>query len=71
MWGLWRGTSVGVTIVAGHVEYGRQVPYTKQAGDFVVPFMGVHRFVLRGGKLIGTLVGHGRRHALHHGRGEG
>ena len=55
--GLVAPDSVGVTILAGHVVYGRQVPYTKQAGDAVVPIMGVHRFVLRGGKLIGTLVG--------------
>jgi len=42
---------------AGHVIHGRQVPYTKQAGDAGVPIMGVHRLVRRGGKLIGTLVG--------------
>ncbi|MGC8640107.1 MAG: glycoside hydrolase family 9 protein [Isosphaeraceae bacterium] len=48
---------MGVTIVAGHVEYGRQVPYAKQTGDFVIPFMGVQRFVLRKGKVIGSLVG--------------
>ena len=58
---------VGVTIAAGHVEYGRQVPYAKQAGDFVVPFMGVQRFVLRKGKVIGSLVGPRGGHALHDG----
>ena len=55
--GLVAPDSVGVTIPAGHVIHGRQVPYTKQAGDAVVPIMGVHRLVRRGGKLIGTLVG--------------
>lgn len=57
MWGSWPRTLSEVTILAGHVVYGRQVPYTRQAGDAVVPIMGVQRFVLRGGKLIGTLVG--------------
>ena len=57
MWGSWPRDSVGVTMPAGHVIHGRQVSYTKQAGDAGVPIMGVHRLVRRGGKLIGTLVG--------------
>lgn len=48
---------VGVTITAGHVEYGQQVSYIKQPGDLLIPFMGVQRFVLRKGKVIGSLVG--------------
>ena len=47
---------VGVTISAGRVEYGRQEPYAKRPEDRVVD-PGMHRFVLRGGKLIGSLVG--------------
>jgi endoglucanase len=47
---------LGITIMAGRVEYGRQVPYAKQANDAVVE-IGVQRFVLRQGKVIGTLVG--------------
>ncbi len=47
---------VGITILAGRAEYGRQVPYTKAAGDTVAE-SDIHRFVWRGGKVIGTLVG--------------
>lgn len=47
---------IGITILAGRVEYGRQVPYTKQEGDFVAP-SDIHRFVARDGETIGTLVG--------------
>ena len=47
---------VGITIRAGHIEYGRQIPYAKQAGD-VVDLSAIHRFVTRGGKLMGTIVG--------------
>jgi endoglucanase len=54
--GLVAPNIVGFTIRAGHVEYGRQVPYVKQPGD-VVDLTAVHRFVNRGGKLIGTIVG--------------
>jgi len=47
---------LGITIFAGRVAYGRQVPYAKQARDSIVKIE-VQRFVLRDGKLIGTLVG--------------
>jgi endoglucanase len=47
---------IGITISAGRVEYGRQEPYVKQPGDFVGA-SDIHRFVARGGKVIGTLVG--------------
>lgn len=47
---------IGLTIAAGRVEYGRQAPYTKQAGDTATT-NDVHRFVIRNGKIIGTLVG--------------
>ena len=47
---------VTITVSARRVVYGRQTPYAKQAGDVVVP-MDVHRFVLRGGTVIGSLVG--------------
>jgi len=40
----------------GHVEYGRQIPYTKQEGD-KVDDSGAHRWVHRNGKLIGSIVG--------------
>jgi endoglucanase len=47
---------VGITIVARRVEYGRQVPYTRQAGDTAMDGE-VHQWVTRDGKLLGTLVG--------------
>ncbi len=47
---------VAITVSERRVVYGRQAPYVKEAGDVVVP-VEVHRFVLRGGKLIGSLVG--------------
>lgn len=47
---------IQITISAGRVEYGRQVPYTKQGND-IVDMADVHRFVRRGDQLIGTLVG--------------
>ena len=47
---------LGITIAAGRAEYGRQEPYAKKAGD-VVNMSDIHRFVWRGGKVIGTLVG--------------
>jgi hypothetical protein len=54
--GLVAPNVIGLTIIAGQVEYGRQVPYVKQPGDVVLdPEM--HRFVRRGDKIIGTLVG--------------
>ncbi len=54
--GLVAPNVIGLTITAGHVEYGRQIPYVKQAGDVVVDAE-MHRFVRRGDKIIGTLVG--------------
>jgi len=47
---------LGITISAGRVVYGRQVPHAKQARDSIVKIE-VQRFVLRDGKVIGTLVG--------------
>jgi len=47
---------LGITLSARHVEYGRQIPYVKQAGD-VVHDSDIHRFVWRDGKVIGSLVG--------------
>ena len=47
---------LGVTIAAGRVEYGRQVPYVRQSSDSWNP-ADLHRFVARDGKIIGTLVG--------------
>jgi endoglucanase len=47
---------IGVTLSARHVEYGLQIPYVKQKGDEVSD-SDIHRFVRRGGKVIGTLVG--------------
>jgi endoglucanase len=47
---------IGITLSARHVEYGRQIPYVKQPGD-VVSASDLHRFVRRGGKVIGNLVG--------------
>lgn len=47
---------IGITISAGHVEYGRQTPYVKQAGD-TVNSNDIHRFLTRDGKVVGNLVG--------------
>jgi hypothetical protein len=47
---------VGVAISAGRVEYGRQEPYAQRPKDRVVDPV-LHRFVLHGGKLIGSMVG--------------
>jgi endoglucanase len=47
---------LAITITAGRAEYGRQVPYTKAAGDTVAE-SDIHRFVWRGGKVIGTQIG--------------
>jgi endoglucanase len=47
---------IGITLSSRHVEYGRQIPYVKQAGD-VVSDSDIHRFVRRDGKVIGSLVG--------------
>jgi len=48
---------IGLTIRSGqHVEYGRQIPYTKQEED-KVDDTGVHRWVYRDGQFIGSLAG--------------
>jgi len=47
---------VGITVLAGRAEYGRQIPYTREAGDTVAKG-DIHRFVWRGGNVIGTIVG--------------
>jgi endoglucanase len=47
---------IGITLLARHVEYGRQLPYVKQPGD-AVNQSDIHRFVRRKGKVIGSLVG--------------
>ncbi len=52
-------TVVGITVQAGEVEYGRQVPYRRREGD-EVDTSTHHRWVKRDGKHIGSLVGHDR-----------
>ena len=47
---------IGVTVQAGHTEYGRQVPYTAQPGD-QVDRKSHQRWVHRDGKFLGSLVG--------------
>ena len=47
---------LGLTITAGRVEYGRQIPYQKQDGDTTSP-TDIHRFVVRQSKVIETLIG--------------
>jgi len=48
---------VCLTISNGqYVEYGEQIPYTKQEGDKIND-KDIHRWVYRKGKSIGTLVG--------------
>lgn len=48
---------IGLTIRSDQcVEYGRQIAYTKQEGH-KVDDTGVHRWVYRDGKLIGSLAG--------------
>ena len=46
---------VAITIAAGRVEYGRQVPYAKQPGD-KVERKGKSRWVRRDGKFIGSVL---------------
>ncbi len=43
-------------VQAGRVEYGRQVPYTRQPGD-EIRHEGKERLVFRNGKFLGWLVG--------------
>jgi len=47
---------IEVIVQAGHAEYGRQVPYQPQPGD-KVDRKSHHRWVYRGGKFLGALVG--------------
>ncbi|MFP4056765.1 MAG: glycoside hydrolase family 9 protein [Candidatus Brocadiia bacterium] len=47
---------LGLTLRAGHVEYGRQVSYEPQPGDRV-DRSGHQRWVYREGKYLGSLVG--------------
>jgi endoglucanase len=47
---------VAVTVSVGRVEYGRQVPYEPQDADGV-DTSGYQRWVRRGGRVIGALVG--------------
>ncbi len=54
--GLVASNVIEITLSAGRVEYGRQVPYAKQKNDDVLDPK-QHRFVKRDGKIIGTLVG--------------
>lgn len=50
---------IGVTIKAGRVEHGQQVPYQKEKTDVVQKDNLDIAWVLRGGKRIGALVGDG------------
>ncbi len=50
---------IGITVQAGRIEYGRQVPYSSEAGD-KVDESSHHVVVRRGGKLLGWLVGRER-----------
>jgi len=54
--GMVRPDVIGITIQAGRVEYGRQVPYEKHAGDEVKQ-VGKEREVWRGKQYLGLLVG--------------
>ncbi len=47
---------IGVTVRAGHAEYGHQVPYKHREGDTIEDPQH-HRWVKRDGKFIGSLVG--------------
>jgi len=47
---------IGITVHCGRVEYGRQVPYEPQPGD-QVDRKTHQRWVRRGGKFVGGLVG--------------
>jgi endoglucanase len=47
---------LAITIQAGRVEYGRQVAYHAEAGDQVTD-PEHQRYITRGGKYLGTLVG--------------
>ena len=47
---------LGITVQAGRAEYGRQVPYERQAGDRI-DTKGHQRWVWRGKQFLGSLVG--------------
>jgi len=55
--GLVAPDTIGVTVRAGRAEYGRQIPYEPQPGD-TVDRKSHQRWVHRGGKFLGALVGH-------------
>ena len=48
---------LGITVQAGRIEYGRQLPYIRQDGD-QIKSDGKERPIYRNGKCIGWLVGH-------------
>ncbi len=54
--GLISPDTIGIAVQAGRVAYGRQVPYARQPGDEIIDRQH-HRYVERGGAVIGTLVG--------------
>lgn len=47
---------IGITIQAGRIEYGRQIPYTRMTGDEIRE-EGHERSVYRDGRFLGWLVG--------------
>jgi endoglucanase len=47
---------IGITIQAGHIEYGRQIPYERGNND-EVRADGKERMVFRDGRFLGWLVG--------------
>lgn len=47
---------IGITVMNGRIEYGRQVPYRPRPGD-EVDMDAHHRWVRRDGEPIGTVVG--------------
>jgi endoglucanase len=47
---------IGITVQAGRLEYGRQMPYERQPGDELRQD-GKEREVWRGGRFVGWLVG--------------
>lgn len=54
--GLISPTLIGITIQAGYALYGKQIPYIKEEGDKIGDEKH-HRWVIRNGKIIGSLVG--------------
>lgn len=47
---------IGITVQAGKIEYGRQIPYEQQPNDRIEE-RGKERLVFRGDKFLGWLVG--------------